>query len=139
MKSLLAACFLLLGLQFGSFCQSRCDNYYSFTEVSPKYPGGDQGIMEHTLNKIVPLISAHYKKINETPIASLRAAVLYINKKGVVMDVVITDYRITGSLRDTLCDEFMKMKGWKPARQDGHAVCATYTYAIMCLRWQDEE
>jgi hypothetical protein len=118
-----------------AFCQSPCDTYYSYTEVPPKYPGGDEGIVLHARNKIIPLISAFYKNTADR-ITSLRAT-LYINKWGTVADVVFHDERITDPLRQKLCDEFLKMKGWKPARHDGKPVCARYVYIINCIRWQD--
>lgn len=139
MKSLLAACLLLFGLQIEAFCQSTCTIYYSFTEIPPTYSGGDEGIMKHGIRKIIPLIAAYYKKAHEYPITSFRGATLYINRHGIVTNVVITDDRIPISLQETLRGEFMKMKGWKPARQHGQTVCATYQYTIMCMTWQDDD
>jgi len=139
MKSLLAGCLLLSGLQITAFSQSRCTTYYSVTEVPPAYPGGDEGIMKYGIRKIIPLISAYYKKVHEYPITSFRGATLYINRQGIVTNVVITDDRIPASLRNVLCNEFMKMRGWKPARQHGQAVCATYLYTITCMTWQDDD
>ncbi|WP_149698985.1 hypothetical protein [Chitinophaga sp. CF418] len=95
--------------------------------------------MKHAQDKILPLVSAFYKNVDLDPgnwITSLWAT-LYINKRGTVVDVDIPDDRVRGSLRQHLCDEFLKMKGWKPARQDSQPVCATYPYTIRCIRWQD--
>lgn len=136
MKSLLSLYLLLLGLQMGAFCQSRCDTFYNFTEVLPELPGKEMGLMTHAQKKIIPLISAYYGKTDDDRITSLRAT-LYINRRGAVVDVIIPDDRITDSLRKTLCDEFMKMKNWKPARQNGQPVCAAYEYAIRCILWQE--
>jgi hypothetical protein len=136
MKSLLSLYLLILGLQMGAFCQSRCNTFYKAPEVPPELPDKEMGLITHAQKKIIPLISAYYGKTDDDRITSLRAT-LYINRRGVVVDVIIPDDRITDSLRKKLCDEFMKMKNWKPARKNGQPVCATYEYVIRCLLWQE--
>ncbi|WP_089811154.1 hypothetical protein [Chitinophaga sp. YR627] len=135
MKVLLITCLVLLGVQKAAFCQSKCAHVYDQFDIMPVLPGLEKTMMQHSSRKIMPIISSMGGEDPECLLYSLRAKLL-VDRQGKVTDVFFQT-RMPDKLKEKLCDEFLQMKGFQPARYKGEPVCAMFYYMISCMNWQE--
>ncbi|MEN9638664.1 MAG: hypothetical protein RLZZ262_532 [Bacteroidota bacterium] len=105
-----------------------CDSIYSFGEIMPNYPDGEQGLVNYfnlelmpilndSLNDDVKMISKIYIKVN-------------INSHGQVVEADIIQKDLSAGCKAALVSKLLTMQGWSPGIHKGQPACMSMTIPV---------
>lgn len=113
---------------------STCDSIRFHPDTAASYKQGARDIMDFVTHQVYPVLQECYVK--EGRLISKLNVQLTIDTTGKVIAAYVLRPDLPLSCRNPICEAFLKMDSWKPAKQKGLHVCSDVWIPIACIKWQ---